>query len=274
MQSKSRGAFNFQLHEVLAEALAGNPATAGFEVHYQPIVRFDDKATMAVEALASWNHPVAGKIEPVQFVAAAERTGLMGVLDDFVLNRACADAGTLAAAYGREIGMHVNVSASRLGRKDLEAAIGWALQRHKLPAGRLTIEITESGLIEDLSVAAASLQRIRDRGVQVALDNFGSGFNPLVQLQGLPIDLVKLDVTLTNADAEFWRTEEMCRSALEACRRLGVGAIAEGVETLRQACALQDIGCQMGQGILYGAPSRLTPAGKQPPQNVQERRGA
>src|SRR5688572_16471020 len=127
MQQTQGKAQDFSAQELqqLLDVLAGDPAAAGFEVHYQPIVRLADGATVAVEALARWHHPVAGRIEPSVFVAAAERRGLMAVVDDFVLDRACADAEALARVHGRDVCVHVNVSAYRLGRPDLDAAIAW-----------------------------------------------------------------------------------------------------------------------------------------------------
>jgi EAL domain-containing protein (putative c-di-GMP-specific phosphodiesterase class I) len=115
------------LHELLVEALAGNPADNGFEVQYQPIVRLGGHATVAVEAFVRWQHPLVGKVEPVQFMSAAERTGLTSVLEDFILNQACADADALTAVYGLDVPVHVNVSANRLARPDLHAVIDWAL---------------------------------------------------------------------------------------------------------------------------------------------------
>lgn len=257
MQSNGPGASNVQLHEVLAEVLAGNPATAGFDVHYQPIVRFDNHCTVAVEAVPRWHHPGAGQIEPALFMAAAERTGLTGVLEDFVLHRACADADALTAAYGREVSLHVNVSARRLGRPDLDAALSWTLGRHKLSAGRVVIEITEANDIRDLNAAATFVQRIRERGVRIALDSFGSGAETMGQLQALPVDLIKLDAALTSTDAGSWQCQTTCRSLLDLCQRIGLSVIAGGVETARQGVTLQEMGCEMGQGKLYGTPLRL-----------------
>ncbi len=129
MQTKALAASEVPLHEILAEVLAGDPAAGGFEVQYLPIARLAGGATVAVEALACWQHPLAGKVAPAQFMATAESTGLTAVLDDFILNRACADADALTAAYGLDVPIHVNVSAHRLARPDLHAAIEWALQR-------------------------------------------------------------------------------------------------------------------------------------------------
>ena len=247
------------LHGLLEEALVGDPAAAGFEVRYQPIVRFDDSAIVAVEALARWHHPVAGTIAPEVFVTGAEQIGLIGVLDDFVLDWACGDANALELVYGRDVQLHVNVSASRLALPDLDAAIASALNRHRLPAHRLTLEITETSRIADLNAAAAAVQRIRDRGVQIALDDFGSGFNGLERLHALPIDIIKLGVTLNRTRAQSWRTRALRQLAVGLCQRQGIRLVAEGIETLTQAFAMQRVGCQLGQGYLYGIPSRLEP---------------
>lgn len=257
MQTKAPGASGVPLHEILAEVLAGNPAGGGFEVQYQPIVRFAGGATVAVEALACWEHPEVGRVDANQFMSAAEHTGLTGVLEDFVLNQACADADALTAAYGVDVPVHVNVSASRLVRPDLHAAIDWALRRYKLAASRVVIEISDAGRIDDMGAAARSVQRIRDRGVRVALDHFGSGHDVMTRLQALPIDLVKLDATVTDAGVAAARTESMSQAVLDICRRIGLSVIALGVATARQATALQGMGCELGQGELYGPQLRL-----------------
>jgi diguanylate cyclase len=134
----------------LADALARNPLAAGFEVYYQPIVRFEDSVTVAVEALARWSHPIVGNVDPNVFIAIAERVGLVGALDDFVLDRACADADALGCVYGRAVGVHVNVSASRLGEPELELAVARALDRYQLPPHQLILEVTETAPIVDL----------------------------------------------------------------------------------------------------------------------------
>lgn len=257
MQSKAPDEVEVPLHELLADVLAGDPAAGGFEVQYQPIVRIASSATVAVEALARWCHPEAGTVEPSQFIAAAERSGLNGVLDDFVLNRACADADALTAAYGLDVPVHVNVSARRLARPDLHAAIEWALKRYKLAASRLVIEIAHTNRIEDTTGAAKAIQSIRDRGVRVGIDDFGAGYDIMTQLQGLPVDLIKLDARVTGAGVDATRTEAMCQAVLEVCQRIGLSVIAQGIATAEQALALQRWGCQLGQGELYGPTLRL-----------------
>jgi EAL domain-containing protein (putative c-di-GMP-specific phosphodiesterase class I) len=244
------------LHELLVEVLAGDPGDNGFEVQYQPIVRLAGHATVAVEALVRWEHPIVGKVEPAQFLSAAERTGLTGVLEDFILNQACADADELTAVYGLDVPVHVNVSAGRLARPDLHAAIDWALGRYKLAASRLVIELAQTSRIENMSAASRAIEKIRNRGVRVAIDDF-AGYDIMAQLQGLPVDLIKLDARITGAGVDATRTEAMCQAVLDVCQRIGLTVIAQGIESEERARALQGLGCELGQGELYGAPLRL-----------------
>ncbi|GIE92787.1 putative bifunctional diguanylate cyclase/phosphodiesterase [Paractinoplanes rishiriensis] len=243
------------LPHLLAQALAtgGRP---GFEVHYQPIVRLADGATVAVEALARWTS-AAGPVHPDVFVTVAERTGQVAAIDDFVLDQACGDATRLAVVYGRPIDVHVNVSAARLGQDGLEEAVNAALTGHHLPPSRLVIEITETHRIPDLAVAAAAAGRLRALGVRVALDDFGSGFNALAQLHALPVDIVKLDSTLTDVEEAPGRAGAVCRSILTICGELDIVVVAEGIETPARAAGLSGLGCPLGQGYLFGQPGPL-----------------
>ncbi|MEV8506117.1 EAL domain-containing protein [Actinoplanes sp. NPDC051475] len=248
------GGPNADLPHLLARAI-GAPAEFGFETYYQPIVRFSDGAVVAVEALARWTDPIAGPVDPEVFVTVAERTGQVAAIDDFVLDRACADAAALANAYGRPIDVHVNVSAARLGQHGLEEAVLRALERHSVRASRLVVEITETRRIPELPPAVEVLHRLRQHGVRVALDDFGSGYNALAQLHSLPVDIVKLDSTLTDVDVAPERAGALCRSVLRICAELGVAVVAEGVETPARARALVDLGCDLGQGYLFGQPA-------------------
>jgi diguanylate cyclase (GGDEF)-like protein len=250
------GGPNADLPHLLAQALSGggNPRAAGFEVFYQPIVQFSDGVTVAVEALARWTSPVAGAVHPDVFVTVAERTGLVSAIDDFVLDQACADAAELAVAYGRPIDVHVNVSAARLGLDAVEEAVRTALARHGMDASRLVLEITETKRIQDLPGAAAAAERLRSLGVRMALDDFGSGFNALAQLHSLPVDIVKLDSTLTDVDVAPERAAALCRSVLAICADLNITVIAEGIETVSRARGMAEVGCPLGQGYLFGQP--------------------
>lgn len=247
---------NWQVLDALAEALL-DPAPNGFDVHYQPIVCLQTQATVAVEALVRWRHAVAGNIDPEVFVLAAERAGLMATLDDFVLERACADANALADLLGVCADIHVNICASRLAQPSLELSVARALDELRLAPDRLVLEITETSRIEDLSAAATAMQRIRKRGVRFALDDFGSGFNMLVNLHALPVDCIKLDAALTYMGSNSLRAEALCRSVLTICEHLGATVIAEGIESRAQAQMLTRLGYPLGQGYLFGRAESL-----------------
>jgi diguanylate cyclase (GGDEF)-like protein len=268
LAGETDGSGDPDLPQLLADALSGDPAASGFTVFYQPIVRLSDGATVAVEALARWSHPMVGPVDTDIFVTVAERAGLVAALDDFVLDRGCADAALLAERFGRPVDVHVNVSAARLGRPELESAVERALVRHGIRPDRLVLEITETSRMADLTAASAAVCRLRETGVRVALDDFGSGFNALAQLHALPVDVVKLDGGLTGLGDEPSRAETLARSVLGICADLGVVVVAEGLETAGQAGALARLGCELGQGYLYGPPSALRDIGQAAPAVV------
>lgn len=262
LQREAYSPFDSRLQDLICEALARDPAGAGFDVHYQPIVRITDGSVVAVEALARWTPPDMREIAPPAFVSIAERCGLIGVLDDFVLNRACANARLLSETFGREIAVHVNISARRLGRMDLEASVAWAVKRHGLQPGRLVLELTETGGSAEAPGASDAVRRIRASGVSVAIDDCSASVNVLRQIHTLPVDVIKLDAMLLGGDDGTWRAEAVCRSIMEFSRQLNLKVIAEGVETVLQARWLPDLGCELAQGYLYAPPLPVAQLGK------------
>ena len=241
---------------LLAAALRDNE---GLDVHYQPIVRLADGTVVAVEALARWTDPVVGPIPADLFITVAERAGLVGLVDNFVLDRACRDAAAFGGAWS-EVVVHVNVSAARFGEPEQEDGVLGALRRHALPPRRLLLELTETARLDDLSAAQRTAARLAGRGVQLGLDDFGTGYNALHLLHALPADLVKLDRSLVTAGTP--RSLAVCRSIVTICTDLGVRVIAEGIEDPGQVSAMAALGCGYGQGHRFGRPGPL-PLAKQ-----------
>jgi diguanylate cyclase (GGDEF)-like protein len=239
------------LSELLRAALVSG---RGLDVHYQPIVRLADGSVVAVEALARWTHPQVGPVPAEEFIAVAERAGLVGLVDDYVLDRACQDAADFAGSW-KDVLVHVNVSAARFGAPEQEAAVLRALHRHRLPAHRLLLELTETAAFDDAEAAAAVAARLTDRGVRLGLDDFGTGYNALHQLHSLPIDVVKLDRSLVVAATG--RSAALCRSIVAICTEMGVRVIAEGIENDDQVAAMAGLGCAYGQGHRFGFPGPL-----------------
>jgi diguanylate cyclase (GGDEF)-like protein len=224
----------------------------GFRLVYQPIVTLPDARAVAVEALARWTTPGGVEVEPVTFVAAAERAGLGAALDMMVLDLACQQV----AEAGLDLPVHVNMGAERLGHRVFEEFLAHTIRSHGTSPGQLVLEITETVPIDNLAEGAAAIRRLQERGVRVALDDFGAGYNSLTYLQALPIDVLKLDRALT-AGSQLERDIPLYRAIIGLCTELGIDVIAEGVETPRQAMELHAAGCTMAQGYLYGLPSPL-----------------
>jgi diguanylate cyclase len=263
---KRRGKGGLVVYEPGTAAALGDPdlprllavaLRAGeLDVHYQPIIALDGGAVVAVEALARWRHPVLGDVSPDVFVAAAERAGLIDTLDNLVLRHACREIAALAAR-GTVVDLHVNVCARRLCEPELEAAVRATLLDHDFPGSRLVLEITETSFIPDLARAAEAIGRLRGLGVRLAIDDFGTGYNTLAQLHLLPVDIVKLCQAHTALDGDGGRLEALCGAVVSICRSLGLEVIAEGVESPSQAGTLARLGCQLGQGYLYGRSAPL-----------------
>ena len=244
------------LQQLLADSLAGDLPAAGFGVHYQPIVRLTDGAVIAVEALARWKHARLGEIEPKYFIAQAESDGLIDVIDQFVLERACTDADALSLLHDRQVDIHVNVSARRFGHGGIELALDRVLHRGQVRPEQLVLEITETAEIENAEAAAATARRIRQRGVRLALDDFGAGFSWLRRLHELPVDVLKLDASVTHAPREQ-HTESLCQVLVALGRTMDLTIVAEGIESEQQARELEQLGCETGQGYFYGVPAPL-----------------
>ncbi len=239
------------LSELLRSALVSE---RGLDVHYQPIVRLADRSVVAVEALARWTDPQVGSVPADLFIAVAERAGLVGLVDDYVLDRACQDAADFAGPW-KDVLVHVNVSAARFGEPEQEAAVLRALHRHRLPPHRLLLELTETAAFDDAGAAATVATRLTERGVKLGLDDFGTGYNALHQLHSLPIDVVKLDRSLVVAATG--RSAALCRSIVAICTEMGVRVIAEGIENDQQVAAMAALGCAYGQGHRFGFPGPL-----------------
>lgn len=225
----------------------------GFRLVYQPVVSLTDGSLVALEALARWTAPNGMAIPPETFVAVAESAGLGARLDELVLDLACRDV----SAAGLDVDIHVNVGATRLGTLGSELDVSRVLDEYRIPPDRLVLEVTETLPIKDLSAAAAQIDRLRQLGVKVALDDFGAGYNSLTYLHSLPVQIVKLDRSLA-VGGEPERDLTLYRSAIRLCTDLRLEVIAEGIETTAQAETILAAGCRFAQGYLFGRPTALS----------------
>jgi diguanylate cyclase (GGDEF)-like protein len=240
-----------------AELLRAALAADELAVHYQPIVALGGNRVIGVEALVRWCPPGGTAIGPDRFIPAAESSGLIVPLGDWVLNRACRDAVPWHARYGA--GISVNVSPRQLAEPDFVARVHRALSSSGLPGSALTLEITEGVLVgagPQAEQTIAHLTALRAAGVRVAIDDFGTGYSSLAYLRDLPIDILKIDRSfLPHSRDDVAGQSALVRAIVDLARSLGLTTVAEGVETEEHADLLRRLGCDRGQGYLLGRPA-------------------
>jgi diguanylate cyclase (GGDEF)-like protein len=225
----------------------------GIEVHVQPQARLASGAVVGVEALARWHHPEFGWVPPDQFIPVAERSGLIGALTTHVLDCSLA-AWTLWRAAGHDVSIAVNLSTRSLQDADLVGEVARLLERHGVPSGRLTLEVTESSVMADPGRAITVLHELRDLGVRLSVDDFGTGYSSLSYLKRLPVNEVKIDRSFVTELREGHEDAAIVRAIVDLGRHLGLEVVAEGVED--EACwdLLASMGCHLGQGWYLARP--------------------
>ena len=243
-----------------AGSLAGDlrrALTAGeLFVLYQPVFRLIDKAPISLEALVRWRHPERGLIPPTEFIPVAEQQGLIGALDDFVLNEALTQlaAWRLDDGCPEELTMAVNVSARELRDRNLPARIAATLDRHGVPAESLCLEISENAMLAELEDIDGVLGALVDLGITIALDDFGTGYSTLAHAQQLRPHVLKIDRRFVANVASHTRDRDIVAAVIAMAHALDMTVVGEGVETDLQRSELVALGCDAVQGFLFAAP--------------------
>lgn len=225
-------------------------------VHYQPKVNLRSEpvpAIESVEALARWDHPTLGRVAPDAFVPLAEQSGLISELTDLVLKQSLDQAVEWRRA-GLDFGVAVNVSALLLADLGFPDRLGALIDASELPSSRLTLEVTESGAMADVTLAMETLSRLCLRGVSLSLDDFGTAFSSLVQLYRLPFRELKIDKFLVLDLAKSEEAQIIVRSVIELAHNLGMQTCAEGVEDAEALALLRSFDCDRAQGYLFSPP--------------------
>jgi EAL domain-containing protein (putative c-di-GMP-specific phosphodiesterase class I) len=225
-----------------------------FAVLYQPVVSLATGKMVGAEALLRWNDPERGVIGPDQFVPLAEETGLIVPIGAWVLERACRDAARWNDASALPLTVSVNVSGRQLEDTGLVVAVERALTASGLPAPLLILEITETALIEDFHSSLANLDALRGLGTGLAIDDFGTGYSSLSYLSRLPLDIIKIDKSFVEGLGTDSPHAAIVTAITTMSRSLGFRVLAEGVETHRQAAALQAMACDLVQGFFFAGP--------------------
>lgn len=220
---------------------------------FQPIIDSMTGRMVGVEVLARWHHPEKGLLAPAAFVPMAEELGLIRSIDEAVFEAACARSAPWVAD-GLIDSVSCNVSPRDLLDPGFSRKLIKRLSKTALPTTALTVEITETFLLQDLALSRRHIERLAAKGVNVALDDFGTGYSNLRALMHLPIQTVKLDRSLIDDVGRDARVSKLVASLLHAARALGVRIVAEGVEHEGQALFLRSAGCERMQGYFFARP--------------------
>jgi diguanylate cyclase (GGDEF)-like protein/PAS domain S-box-containing protein len=224
------------------------------QLHYQPLHAAGDRALSGFEALLRWNSGSLGWVPPGRFIPVAEALGLMPEIGAWVLDEACAQARRWLDRGRRDFNIAVNVAAPQLQRPGLVAEVHDALRRHNVPASVLSIELTESSLMENVERVRDTLLELKALGIKLALDDFGTGYSSLAYLKQFPIDKLKIDQSFVRGLPDDADDASIARTIVAMAHQLRMVVSAEGVETQAQAVFLKAIGCDELQGYLLGRP--------------------
>ena len=225
-----------------------------FALLYQPIIQLKTGQVTGVEALLRWHHPRRGVVGPTEFIPVAEETGLIIPLGRWVLTEACRQAVAWDAEARRPLRMSVNVSGRQIHQAGFADEVAEVLAATGLDASRLTLELTESVLMQDVEVTAATLGELKALGVRLAIDDFGTGYSSLSYLRRFPIDELKIDrsfVATVNVGPD---QSALVRSILKLGDTLHLETVAEGIEEADQLHELQGLGADLGQGFYFAKP--------------------
>lgn len=241
-----------ELGQLLADALAGDQLA----VHYQPICDMASGEVVAIEALARWDHPLRGPVSPAAFIPIAEESGRIHEIGRFVLGEGLgvlAGLGVDQASWS----LAVNVSARQLLDPALVELVVAALEEAGISPDRLTLELTESAVIEDTAAATDALHRLRAVGVGLVLDDFGTYYSSLRYLAALPLDGLKVDRSFVSRVDVSERDRLIVDATVALAHKLGLTVTAEGVETEAQLRVLRELGCDQVQGFLFARPAPI-----------------
>jgi diguanylate cyclase (GGDEF)-like protein/PAS domain S-box-containing protein len=225
-----------------------------FALVYQPIVRLGGGRLSGVEALLRWQHRDRGTVGPTEFIPVAEETGLILPLGRWVLEQACAQAAAWNLISTEPVTMSVNVSGRQLQQPASPAEVSSVLAATGLPPGLLTLELTESVLMQDAEAATAMLVDLKRLGVRLAIDDFGTGYSSLNYLRRFPIDELKIDRSFVSSLDDGPTQSAVVLSILRLSETLHLETVAEGIEEPSQLAVLRDLGADLGQGYFFARP--------------------
>jgi EAL domain-containing protein (putative c-di-GMP-specific phosphodiesterase class I) len=237
----------------IGDDLRGAVARNEIVAYFQPQIELGTGGIVSVEVLSRWRHPTRGLLTAGSYIPEAESTGLIHEIGDFMLDEGCrwaAHWNSTGVPTDLHVDVAVNVSAAQLSTTSFFDRLLGILQRVEIPPHRLIVEITETRAIDNHPLAAQRLERLKDAGVEISIDDFGSGFSSMTQLLSLPATELKLDRSLVQSTVD--QVTRTIGTMVELAHRLGLRVVAEGIETDAQLERVRSLGCDRAQGYLIG----------------------
>ena len=239
-------------HNVLEGELRHAIARGQLSLVYQPVVALPSMRIVGAEALLRWRHPELGPVRPDEFIPVAEESGLINRLGAWVLETACRQLAEWLAA-GHDVWCSVNLSPRELHAADYAGQVADVLAEYGVPPQRLVLEVTEHAVATDMEELISRLTELRTTGVRIALDDFGAGYSSLGQLRNLPVDILKIDHALVaEPESRTGTAAPLVDVVVRLGHRLGLEVLAEGIGTPAQRAVVEEAGCRLGQGSLFG----------------------
>jgi diguanylate cyclase (GGDEF)-like protein/PAS domain S-box-containing protein len=229
-----------------------------FILHFQPVVQIDDGHIVAFEALVRWDHSQRGLVAPAEFISLAEETGLIDAIGRWALREACLTRQSWR--QNQPLSVNVNLSSRQLSQPDLVGSVAEVLRETGLAPEHLTLEITETAVMQSPESAVGLLRGLKELGARVCIDDFGTGYSSLNYLLRLPADVLKIDRSFVSALGRDERNDKILAAIVSLGGSLGLAVVAEGVETEEQRSRLEALGCPYAQGYLFSRPVDATSA--------------
>ena len=226
------------------------------ELYYQPLIDLKSGEVAGFESLARWTHEDRGEISPTEFIPVAEESGLILTLGRWAMDKATQTLAEWDRAAGEPLPLYVavNLSAIQVARDDISGVVAGALRSSGLTGDRLTLELTESSIVQDPARATRVFDALKALDTTVAMDDFGTGYSSLAYLQRLPIDVLKIDRSFVAGMMVDPDSVAIVRAVLSLAEALGMSTTAEGIETVELATTLATLGCASGQGFYFAKP--------------------
>ncbi len=224
------------------------------ELHYQPQINLITGKLVGVEALARWTHPERGVVSPESFIPVAEESGLITSLGEWALRSACQQSMAWSEHLCSPISVSVNLSLRQFDNPDLLEIVAQILHETRMEPRFLVLELTESSLMQDVTITIEKLKKLKKLGVKLAIDDFGTGYSSLSYLSQLPIDELKIDQSFVRQINRDRNATMISSTIISMAKSMGLKVVAEGIENQQQLAFLIKAGCHIGQGFLYSKP--------------------